>query len=275
MRDGKERLLSMAAFSLAVLIIPTTLVAVQGAGPMGLITNIMPKPSNASARLAPSPANETNVSYCKLLGAWSGLASTNYTTNVTILWGKVCVIPAFVTLIDTWGDLKLGWADNNTTRAWAALNLSFQWGGSDNAPPTVSFVVTWLGPCWNASYVPGPCANSEYWNGNVTANSVSGPFYEEHIPVYAGATPTPVASGFGSTSLWLFVGIAAVVVVALASVLAVRRTRQPPGPSSVASAQSNRAAVQPQSVGLGTPVVLRPETTSPDALAVDPLDDIL
>jgi hypothetical protein len=181
--------------------------------------------------LAIRPDAASNVSYCEFLGAWSGLASTEYTTNVSALWGKVCVLTTFVSLIDTWGNLKLGLADNNTTYVWDALNLSFQWGGSGNAPPTVYFVTTWLGSCSNLSLAPGPCSNSEYWAGNVTTNNVSGPYFEEHIPISPGPIPFTNPSGrdavYPGIAVTTGVGVLAVLVV----VVKMRKAR-PPAPST-------------------------------------------
>jgi hypothetical protein len=223
-----------------------------------------------------------NVSYCDLLGQANGLGTTNYSANVSEIWTKLCVRHDFQTLINQWGDLRYADLNNSTSGSWVALNLTFQDGGPIGVPPTVTFVVTWLAVCQNQSLGEGTCAFTEYWNGNVSTNVITGPFQTQSQDISTGGgnstshpSPSLVAGLAGGWFVW---AIGAVVVVAIAVLALVARrpgggqsrfkTDHPPQSSeylpagdSLAAVRSERARSEDQSDVVST--------------GVDGLDDLL
>jgi hypothetical protein len=147
----------------------------------------------------------TNVNYCGLLGPNPGTSAglPEYVTNVSILWFKLCAESAFVTLINQWGDLFLYSNATANDSYWVAGNLTPGWSILHGGPPTVNFAVNWFQGCDNGSLPASAlCFHMGYWNGSVTTNALSGPFFLASdcpscsaVPV-APPTPGPISAGF-------------------------------------------------------------------------------
>lgn len=218
----------------------------------------------------------SNSSYCNLLGAYNGLDSTNYTTNVTIIWTKLCVMPQFTSLIDTWGKLVLAYPNNGTNGTWTAMNLSFQTSATAGNPLVVSFVVRWIAPCNNASIGVGDCSFLQYWNGNVSSNDLTGPFASETVAVSTGPVQGNQLSGPSLEDILIIA--ASVFLIGLVGAIAITRRGRPPkrsGPTlnadSLRSGPRNKGG-SGRSLELSPP---RSDYKDPVPTGGDILDDIL
>jgi len=109
---------------------------------------------------------------------------------------------------------------------WGAAN--FSWGENGSMFPVYTFAFEYEQPCRNSSNGPPSsyCADTEFWLGNVTSATISGPFYTESpesviclCQLYGSPPPSsPPWGGLGA----LVIGVALVGGV-LAIVIAYSR----------------------------------------------------
>jgi hypothetical protein len=152
------------------------------------------EPSPEAAQVVTTIPAQTNVSYCALLGSNPGSVNTVgpiYTPNATIVWYKLCASTSFQELVSSWGGLTLLPADNNTTLAWVAANLSVGAAGNRSVPVVATWAVNWVSICENLTVAPtgGPCAHQTYWWGNVTSNTLNGPHSFDYPIMSSGPIP--------------------------------------------------------------------------------------
>jgi hypothetical protein len=181
----------------------------------------------------------TNVSYCELLGPNPGMSADlpTWTINVSVLWHKLCVQTAFVAAVNEWSSFYLTYAANETSNVsyWAAGNLTVGAGGHGDAPPLVSFFVFHGADCNNT--IDGPvdarCNYEEDWNGNVSTNNLTGPYFLEYLtpPCSCGLDQPPTTSGFPLLILLVVLGGVVVGVLGTGLFLIVRRKGPPRGPT--------------------------------------------
>jgi len=170
-----------------------------------------------------------NGSYCGVLGPdVAGVADQpNYTANVSALWADLCQSPAFIALINEWGNLQFVAPGSGANISyWAAANLSLQSGGVDGGVPNVYFVVSWAAPCDNRSLGPSntPCSYQEDWSGNLSTDHLSGPFSSDRISMcMCGPSPSSTPFPYG----WVAVAVVAGAAFLLASAYLVLRRRPP------------------------------------------------
>jgi len=193
------------------------------------------RPGSANPVPSSDPARDTvsvplNVSYCGVLGPdVTGVADQpNYTANVSALWSDLCHSPAFIEVINEWGNLQLVSPGSGANLSyWAAANLSLQVGGVTGGVPNVYFVVAWAARCDNLSLGTSntPCSYQEDWSGNLSTDHLSGPFSSERISIcMCGPSPSGTPFPYG----WVAVAVVAGAASVLASAVVLRR-RRPPG----------------------------------------------
>jgi hypothetical protein len=133
----------------------------------------------------PSQVNDTSRSF------------VNYTTNVTILWDKLCINATFVAIIMQWGGWHTAWTGgSNNTSYPAADNLTSGAVGPGNPPIIPIWDIEWLAACDNASLGP-ICYHSVQWSGNVSTENLSGPVIYEWSPCAANCGSSGPGSAEG------------------------------------------------------------------------------
>jgi hypothetical protein len=256
---GGASVVAVAAFVLLGLLTHTAMV--QGSTSFALSTQGDAKVAIEFANSHPEATQ--NASYCGLLGAGNGLDSTNYTTNVTDIWSQLCILPSFQVLIKSWGGLLLHFANNGTNGTWVAANLTFQYGGTSGAPPTISFVTLWISGCINGSTGRGICSHMEYWNGNVTTNSLTGPFITESQ--LARAEPPDGGATILSIEDLALISASVAILMGAAALLALRASGKPRVNSTI--------GVEPRYAGSeATPHIPEPRIISESNVKPHPAD---
>lgn len=131
------------------------------------------------------------------------------------LFQKVCTEPSFAAALQMWG----------------VANFTF--GSASSAGyETLYYGFFWSAPCSNPNSTGSVCSEQEYWTGNVTTQTVTGPFFKETPficmcgAVLARPPPSPptVALLTWVPALGLLAG------AALAIGVSIRRRRRPPSP---------------------------------------------
>jgi hypothetical protein len=235
-----------------------------------------------------SPHNATD---CNLLNV-SGLAGEglgDIEANVSAMFARLCVLPAFEALLFQWG----GWVyvppvtANGTTIPghWGGpTNFTVQYGGSDSNPTVyVAFVVFWVATCTvNQSGLPNDhwCSWNEYWSGNTSNNNLTGPLFYVGPVIIAGGPGLSRPSSFTGYDLALVGGVAVVLVVVASLVVVTRRGRNATRgamsslpATSVVSPPTILAPIEvPVSVLTKGPSVA--PTTEPTTTNADPLNDV-
>jgi hypothetical protein len=228
------------------------------------ITLVMGPHGSATTFVQPSQVVPFNVSYCGLLGNQPGAAADlpNYSSNVSIVWFKLCKEPSFVAAINEWGGLvRASSAPGNNSSSWIATNLTVGSGGRIGGIPNVTFTLSWLAPCDNPSIAPASsnCNFEEYWSGNLSSNEVGGPFTSERI---ASSAHNPGEAAPPNPPSWLLVLLGIVAAALLGALLVARLGRPPRRPKSDPNAELEGSQGQSS-----------PSTTSPTQGTPDPLDD--
>jgi len=260
--------------SLTVFVVSVVILSALGAGLTGVWASAVGKSPllalGSSENGAPS-----NVSYCNLLGAWSGLNSTGYNISVHQIWSKLCVMPLFQTVINDWGGLILGHIGNTTNTTWVARNLTFGESQHGNSPPIVDFTVGWVAACQNASLQPGQCTEQETWEGNVTTLNLTGPFTSEYRATTTGGPETPTGVTSFTFLLILLIAIVSIGVIGVA-VLAVTRGRGPRNktPPTDGRGPSSRSMTPPPPASEQRPPS-PPKPAADGPTGEDRLDDLL
>jgi hypothetical protein len=229
------------AFSLAFIValmlaLPTLCVPWSGAGWLASASSATPLSAIPVALVS-----NGNVSYCGLLGEDPAAIADlpNFTANVSALWSNLCGTPAFVSVINEWGNLRFvsSGSGNNTSAGnnisyWTATNLSIQTGGVIGQVPSVFFVIAWVSLCDNSTLGPAPskCSFEEYWAGNLSSNQLRGPFSSERpeISTVPGVS-SPVSSPLLSREFIVAVGLAIAIVVGISIALLRRRPPEQSG----------------------------------------------
>jgi hypothetical protein len=196
-------------------------VAILGTLPSGA-TTIPPAATSPVESAIGVPANST---YCGLLGEYAEAGPEPYTTQ---FFARLCVEPAFITLVSAWGGLRNSYPNNGTEAVLVAVNLSL--GTSSDASMTdVYFQIAWTSGLSCAGY-SAPCAHEAVWVGNDGTGSLSGPTLETS-PDICGCLPFTYPA-YGPFGPWGIAGLLGTVVAAsaVAAYLSVRarRTRPPP-----------------------------------------------
>ncbi|MGP8076951.1 MAG: hypothetical protein ACLP8Y_09565 [Thermoplasmata archaeon] len=109
------------------------------------------------------------------------------------------------------------------------------WGGSIGTQPNLSFTLYWQATCVNASDGLGnsQCMHQADWIGNLTDNSVTGPFVREYALICMCGPVFVPGPQVAAPAPWFVPGImGASLVVATILALATRRRRLPPTPST-------------------------------------------
>jgi len=199
-----------------------------------------------------SAASSNNASDCDLLSnLGAGSIPPGYMPNVTVIYSQLCVEPQFVALLLAWGGLFEYHPANGTGTAWGARNLTFGYGGNGSQTiPTIYYSVNWVAGCGNVSFGPGieVCSYLEYWAGNLSTNSLHGPFSHEYPESSGSGLPIPIPSsstGGGSNQTPLFsfsnvVTVGSLVIAALvgAVTLVSLKKRKPLTSESIVSNES-------------------------------------
>jgi len=173
----------------------------------------------------------TDQSICTALN----VSGAPYPANATLIWSRLCELPGFVIQVAMWGDWVPHYSGNGSPPVWVLRNLTFGWGGKIGQPPTLVFTISWIASCNNASIAPKiwSCSDQEWWIGNVTTNTIGGPFFYEgpiicmettcgrdtghqSILVVSNGTPLPVT---------LVLGTGAAVGAAAAGIILANRGR--------------------------------------------------
>jgi len=174
-------------------------------------------------------ALSTNVT-CGLLGPDPGTSAglPQYVANVTAIWDKLCIQPAFVAVIAEWGDLLPTYTGgaNNTTYLTAG-NLTSGFYVKDTILPVVTFAVFWSAACENGTVVLSgtQCGYQDLWTGNVSTNKVFGPSLTEYDCQgcsLSGPPPPTFPAGSEGALSWLALALVAPLGVVIWVVLAMR-----------------------------------------------------
>jgi hypothetical protein len=228
-RLGTRLTTSFAVLGIVLLVSLSPIIASQSSPSRASLSSRTSAVGSGAQRISTSgTAVPSKLSYCGLLGPDPGTSADlpNYTQNVSILWYKMCVLPAFMQLINRSGNLYLAYTGgSNNSTYWASGNLSVESGGGPPIP-SVQFGVFFSAPCTNVTgRVPVDCTYITAWIGNVSTNELRGPFTSEFLCrgcqfISPGLTGPPASPGF---PYGLVLGFSLAGAFAVGVVVAARR----------------------------------------------------
>ena len=206
-------LLRMSAILLTGLIVIGLVVALA----QGETRNTAPAPPATDAvrshfgafSTTANPQPSANSTECNLLN--STYVPPVIQQNVTVTFAKVCKLPQFVALVETWG----------------AKNFTVYYGLANGSYTGAYYTESWVSNCSGASFSPSItlCVHEEYWAGNLANNFVSGPFNEVY-PATSAGPPLVASSPVSGLTPWLIITVAVVAVAAAAAALVVTSARR-------------------------------------------------
>jgi hypothetical protein len=218
------------AFSRAFAILLTGIVVIGVIAAVGMAETRNSVPHHLASRAALLHGGDFSTTASSLSSATStacALLNSTYIPpaiqqNVTVMFAKVCALPQFVALVQTWGP-------SNFTLYYSATHCTT----SPGAPPTnctyaaVSYAFTWVSNCSGTPYHPNmtQCAHEEYWVGNLTYDVLSGPFSEAYPETYA-PHPPPAGSSLSDLAPWLISVVVVIGAVAAATLVAISVRRR-------------------------------------------------
>lgn len=165
-----------------------------------------PRPAEAGLRDSSSPCADIAASYPVLAN------DTTEHPEAARMFRVVCGIPEFLSLL----------------REWGVANFSFGWMGvgpnpAEEVVTNYTYGVTWVSACTDPAYMGSfrSCTHEEYWVGNVTTETVTGPFLTESGTTYMGPeVPSPLP-----TLLYVLVALCAGTILG-GLVVRIRRARR-------------------------------------------------
>jgi hypothetical protein len=170
-------------------------------------------PTNAG-----SPGVIDNSTPCGLFDAMynSSASFLPYYANFSYMFSQLCQTPQFVAIYEGMGPSGF---------------FAVGWGGTIGALPNLSFSLYWQANCTNISdgFGSTQCTHQADWIGNLTTNTVTGPFVREYpvicmCGVVLVKSPPPAGS-----ILWLPLAVLG-IGVAIGSIIAVAARRRGPPP---------------------------------------------
>jgi len=164
-----------------------------------------------------------NSTPCGLFASVYNGSGLSYYENFTIMFSKLCQTPPFVSIYEGMGPTGF---------------FGVGWGGTIGALPNLSFSLYWEANCTNASDGLGnsQCTHQADWIGNLTNNSVTGPFVREYSVMCMCGPVLVKDPPLSSPAAWFAPGIlGSGAPVAIAFAIVARGRRPPPTPPSSAS----------------------------------------